>query len=218
MLGNLANDPQVMQQAQTLVQQYMKDPQSVDGTLSRAVVAVAARHGSPELYAQFKAQLKNTKSPEQYYRYFYALGEFPQPALIQQTLDSTLTSEVRNQDLYMLPRMMNNPPAETMTWDFMRQHYDELSKKTGGGLGGLGIFLYATQGFCDQQKAQQVQQFFQEHPFPGTERNQKEALEGIDSCISLREQQQTNLAAWLKQNAPTNAAIEKGSTSAASVR
>ena len=218
MLGNIANDPQVIQQAQALVQQYMKAPQSIDGTLARAVVAVAARHGSPELYAQFKAQLKNTKSPEQYYRYFYALGEFRQPELIQQTLDSTLTSEVRNQDLYMLPRMMNNPAAETMAWDFMRQHYDELSKKTGGGLGGLGIFLYATQGFCDQQRAQQVQQFFQAHPFPGTERNQKEALEGIESCISLRDQQQSNLASWLKQNAPANALIEKGNASSASVR
>jgi len=218
MLGNIANDPQVIQQAQVLVQQYMKDPQSVDGTLSRAVVAVAARHGSPELYAQFKAQLKNTKSPEQYYRYFYALGEFPQTALIQETLDSTLTPDVRSQDLYLLPRMMDNPPAETMTWDFMQQHFDELNKKTGGGLGGLGIFLYATQGFCDQQKAQQVQEFFKAHPFPGTERNQKEAIEGIESCISLRDQQQTNLAAWLKQNAPANASVEKGSANSASVR
>ena len=118
----------------------------------------------------------------------------------------------------MLPRMMDNPPAETMTWDFMQGHFDELNKKTGGGLGGLGIFLYATQGFCDQQKAKQVQQFFEKHPFPGTERNQKEALESIDSCISLREQQQTNLAAWLKQNAPANASIDKGSTNSALVR
>ena len=77
MLGNVANDPQVVQQTQTLVQQYMKDPQSIDGTLSGAVVSVAARHGSPELYAQFKEQLKNTKSPEQYYQYFYALGRVP---------------------------------------------------------------------------------------------------------------------------------------------
>jgi len=218
MLGNVANDPQVVQQAQSLVQQYMKDPQSVDGTLSGAVVSVAARHGSPELYAQFKAQLKNTKSPEQYYRYFYALGQFSHPELIRQTLDSSLTAEVRGQDLGLLPRMMGNPAAETMTWDFMRQHFDELSKKTGGGLGGLGIFLYATQGFCDQQREQQVQQFFQAHPFPGTERNQKEALESIESCVSLRGQQQSNLASWLKQNAPAIASIEKGSASSASVR
>ena len=218
MLGNVANDPQVIQQAEVLVQQYIKDPQSVDGTLSSAVVSVAARHGSPELYAQFKAQLKDTKSPEQYYRYFYALGEFSQPELIKQTLDSTLTSEVRGQDLFLLPRMMQNPAAEDMTWDFMRQHFDDIEKKTGGGLGGFGVFLYATQGFCNSQKAQQVQQFFQEHPFPGTERNQKEALESINSCVALRDQQQTNLAAWLKQNVPLNASTGAVRRTALSVR
>ena len=184
----------------------------------RAVVSVAARHGSPELYAQFKAQMKNTKSPEEYYRYFYALGEFPQPELIKQTLDTSLTSEVRVQDLYLLPRMMGNPAAENTTWDFMQQNFDALSKKIGGGLGAFSIFLYAMQDFCDPQKAQQVQQFFQQHPFPGTERDQKEALETINSCIALRDQQQSNLAAWLKQNAPVTASVDAPATSGASVR
>ncbi len=55
-LGNDANDPEVIQQARTMVQQYMKDPSSVDPTLAGAVIAVAARHGDAELYNQFKAQ------------------------------------------------------------------------------------------------------------------------------------------------------------------
>jgi aminopeptidase N len=181
------------------------------------VVAVAARHGSPELYNQFKAKMKDAKSPEQYYRYANALGEFQQPELLQQTLNATLTPEVRGQDLYMLPRMMENPAAENMTWDFMRQHFAELEKKTGGGLGGFGIFLYATQGFCDAQKAEQVEQFFHEHPFPGTERNQKEALETITSCVALRNQQQSNLVTWLKQ-ASINAANAGGTTTGTTVR
>jgi aminopeptidase N len=218
MLGNVAEDPQVIAQAGTLIQQYMNDPQSVDGTLARAVVQVAARHGNAELYAQFKAKMKDAKTPEQYYRYFYALGQFRQPDLIKQTLEATLTPEVRSQDLYVLPRMMENQAAQDQTWDFMRQNFNELEKKTGGGLGGFGIFLYATEGFCNQQKAQQVEQFFQQHPFPGTERNQKAALETINSCVSLRGQQQTKLAAWLKQNAPLNATVSSSTTTGSNPR
>ena len=78
-------------------------------------------------------------------------------------------------------------------------------KKTGGGLGGVGVFLYGTQSFCDAQKANEVKQFFEQHPFPGTERNQKEAIESINGCVALRDQQQNNLAAWLKQNGNSNA-------------
>ena len=198
-LGNMGQDPQVIQQAQTMVQQLMKDPSSVDGTLAQAVVSVAARHGNAELYNQFKAQLQKTSSPEQYYMFARALGQFPEPALIQQTLATTLTPAVRGQDLYMLLPMMANPVSQDATWDFMRKNFEQLHAKAGGGLGGVGVFLYGAGTFCSTEKAEEVKQFFQQHPFPGTERNQKETLEGIDSCIQLRNQQQGNLAAWLKQ-------------------
>ena len=50
-LGNVAQDPAVIQEAGVLVQQYMKDPTSVDPTLAGAVVSVAARHGDAQLYS-----------------------------------------------------------------------------------------------------------------------------------------------------------------------
>ena len=59
-LGNVADDPAVIAQANVLVQEYMKDPASVDGTLARAAVRVAARHGNAQLYAQYKAQLQKS--------------------------------------------------------------------------------------------------------------------------------------------------------------
>jgi puromycin-sensitive aminopeptidase len=210
-LGNVGDDPQVIGQARVLVQQYMKDPSSVDGTLAGAVIAVAARHGDAELYSQFKAQMQKAASPQQYYQYFYALAEFPQPELTKETLESTLTPAVRGQDLYLLLSLLGNPASQNATWDFMRAHFDELMKKTGGGLGGVGIFLYGAQSFCDSQKATEVKQFFEQHPFPGTERNQKQAIESIDNCVELRNQQQGNLAAWLKQQSGlTNPSASNG--------
>ena len=204
-LGNVAQDPAVIQQARTLVQDYMKDPTSVDPTLAGAVVAVAARHGDAELYQQYKAQLKSAKTPQLYYRFFYGLAEFPQPALAKQTLDSTLTSQVRGQDMFVFNNLLSNPASENATWDFMRRNADEIMKKAGGGTNGFGIFLYAANNFCSTQRAGELKQFFDQHPFPGTERNQKEVLESITGCAELRDLQQGKLAAWLKQNASMNA-------------
>jgi len=212
-LGNLADDPEVIQQSRVLVQQYMKDPASVDGTLAGAVVAVAARHGDAQLYDQFKAQIQKASSPQEQYRYFYALPQFTQPDLTKQTLDSVLTDQVRGQDLYILLPLLADPASQNQTWDFMRANFDKLAAKTGGGLGGVGIFLYGAQAFCSPDKAEQVKQFFQQHPFPGTERNQREAIEGIDSCVKLRNQQQSNLAAWLKQQGGASNASLGGDTS-----
>ena len=93
----------------------------------------------------------------------------------------------------------------------MRTNFDALMKKTGGGLGGVGVFLYGAQSFCSTEKATEVQQFFQQHPFPGTERNQKQAIEAINNCVVLRDQQQSNLSAWLKQqNGVRNASADSG--------
>lgn len=217
-LGNVAQDPAVIRKANTLVQQYMKDPTSVDPTLAGAVVSVAGRHGDAELYQQYKAELQKVKSPQQYYRFFYGLAEFPQQALIKQTLASTLTPEVRGQDLYVLINLLSNPSSQNMAWDFMRQNFDEIMKKTGGGLGGVGVFLYGAQSFCSAEKANDVKQFFDQHPFPGTERNQREAIESINACVELGGQQQSKLAAWLKQNGSMSAAGGGGASSVGAVR
>ncbi len=217
-LGNVAQDPAVIQEAGVLVQQYMKDPASVDPTLAGAVVSVAARHGDAELYQQYKAQLHKVKAPQQYYRFFYGLAEFPQQALIKETLESTLTPAVRGQDLYIFINMMSNPASQNLTWDFMRQNFDEIMKKTGGGLGGVGVFLYGAESFCSTQKAAELKQFFDQHPIPGTERNQKETLESINSCVELGGQQQNKLAAWLKQTGSMNASGGGGGSSVGAVR
>ncbi len=217
-LGNVAQDPTVIQEARTLVQQYMKDPASVDPTLAGAVVSVAAHHGDAELYQQYKAQLQKAKSPQEYYRFFYGQAAFPEPALIKETLASTLTPEVRGQDLYILINLLANPASQNATWDFMRQNFDAIMKKTGGGLGGVAVFLYGAQNFCSAQKADELKQFFDQHPFPGTERNQREAVESINSCVDLGRQQQSSLAAWLKQNGSLNAAGGGGSSSVGAVR
>ncbi len=217
-LGNVAQDPAVIQEAGILVQQYMKDPTSVDPTLAGAVVSVAARHGDPELYQQYKAQLQKVKAPQQYYRFFYGLAEFPQQALIKETLESTLTPAVRGQDLYVFINLMSNPTSQNTTWDFMRQNFDEIMKKTGGGLGGVGVFLDGAESFCSTQKANELKQFFDQHPFPGTERNQKETIESINSCVELGGQQQNKLAAWLKQSGSMNASGGGGGSSVGAVR
>jgi aminopeptidase N len=206
MLGNVGNDPQTIEQAHTLLQKYMKDPASVEGTLAGPVVTVAARHGDADLYNQFKAELKDAKSPEVFYRYFYALAQFPQADLLRQTLDWSLTPDVRSQDLRIIGAVAANPVGEDMGWDFVRQHLADIRKKTGGGLGGVGTILGVTGRFCDAKKRDEVQQFFQEHPLPGTERNQRQTIETINNCISLRDQQQANLASWLTRSTTNSAA------------
>ena len=101
-LGGIGDDPEVITRANAIVQQYIKDPGSVESTLARAAVRVAARHGDATLYAQYKAQLQKKLPPETYYLFLYRFAEFPDTALAQQTLAWSLTPEVRSQDLWIV--------------------------------------------------------------------------------------------------------------------
>ena len=168
---------------------------------------MAARHGDAELYSQFKAQMKIGQDSR---RCTTATSgrwaNFPEPNLIEQTLASTLTPEVRSQDLYILVDMMENPAARDTDVGFHAQELRRHQRPRLAADWAASASSCIGESFCSQEKAQEVEQFFQQHPIQGTERNQKEALESIHSCATLKQQQQTTLSAWLKQNASMNAA------------
>jgi aminopeptidase N/puromycin-sensitive aminopeptidase len=204
-LGTIGDDPEAIAQANVIAQQYMKDAASLDGSLADAAVKVAARHGDVAIYAQYRAQLKKNLPPEAHRVFFYALAEFPSPELAQQTLSWSLTPDVRNQDLYIFDSLLDNPSIRRVSWDFMRQHFDEVDKKAGTGLWGGDLYVAAGYSFCDEKLRAELEDFYRQHTFEGKEREEKRMLERISDCIALRNQQQEKLSGWLQQNGnPTN--------------
>jgi aminopeptidase N/puromycin-sensitive aminopeptidase len=86
-LGMIGEDPQVIAQSRELTSAYMANPQSVEPNLAAAAVRVAAEHGEAQLYNAFQDKLKNVRTPQEYYIYFYALATFRDPALLKRTLE-----------------------------------------------------------------------------------------------------------------------------------
>jgi len=120
--------------------------------------------------------------------------------LAQQTLYWSLTPEVRNQDLYILDSLVENPDIRSVSWEFMRQHFDEISRKSAGGLWGSDLYIYAAYPVCDIKLRSELEEFYRQHRFEGKEREEARMLERISDCIALRDQQQERLSAWLQQN------------------
>jgi len=197
-LGVLGREPDVIAEASNLVQSYMKDPDSVDGTLLRAAITIAARNGDDQLYSQYKAQLQKKLTPEAFDLFLYALSDFRSAKLAQQTMDWALTPEVRSQDIYLLDAVAQNADNGEMAWNFIQQHFEEINRKTGGGVGGSGVFLYAEYYFCSAKQRTEVEQFFQQHPDLVTDRERKVTIERIETCSALSERQQPMLTNWLQ--------------------
>jgi aminopeptidase N len=201
LLGRFGNDPQAIEHAQKVTQSYLQDPGSVDPTMVRSALQIAALHGGPQLYDEFLAKAKQwkDKDPETYYSALFSLSDFSDPALLKRTMDMALSPEVRSQNMaFLIYGVMRNPAGTELAWQFMQTRWNDIVAKTG--LRGAGRLVGATSMLCDPQSRQQVQSFFTEHKVPSAERTLQQATERIGNCVDFKQAQQPQLAEWLHQN------------------
>jgi aminopeptidase N len=187
-----------------LAQQYLKDPDSVDATIARSVLDVAARFGDDALFQQYLEKLQRVRSPEQYYNIGGALTHFTDPAIVQQVLQLSVSEKVRNQDAAgLIAGFFVNPENQKVAWDWVKAHWSEVEKKTTMA-SGAGI-VFATRNFCSTEMRDDVQNFFGEHKVPAAERALKQSYEDISTCAKSRARLQTELATWLQQHGTAKA-------------
>ncbi len=201
LLGNVGEDPEVIEGAKKTVAAYMENPGSQDATLVDASFPVAAAHGNAELYDSFLSKLKTASSPQEYYRYFNALADFRDPALLTRTMERILTPEVRNQDLRIMMAVLRNPAGQRLAWDFIREHYADIQKKAGQSIFGAQFAYYAVGVFCDAKSEQEAQSFLDEHKVPGLDRVGRQQIERVNQCVDLRQREEPNLASYLQKTA-----------------
>src|SRR5260370_34353287 len=77
----------------------MKEPNSVQPSQVPFSFNLLSERGDATLYETFLAKRKAAKTPGEFYRYQGALTNFRDPALVKRTLEMSLSSEVRSQDL-----------------------------------------------------------------------------------------------------------------------
>jgi aminopeptidase N len=196
-LGGDGHDPDAIALAHKLTERALRDLSSVPGDLVTAAFGVAASNGSPELYEQMVARMKEAKTPGQYYLYFYTLPSFSQPQLVQRTLAFALSPDVRSQDsLNLIGVVMGNPEGEKPAWNFVRTHWDEV-EKAGGPFASAQV-QGSVGAFCDPAMKDQVQEFFSAHPSPAAERTFRQSMERITNCIAMKTEQSGQLASWLQ--------------------
>jgi aminopeptidase N len=194
-LGN-AGDPEAIAAARKIVQNFMKDPGSVEGTIAGPAFEVTAANGDPALYDLFRQGMDHARSQDEYYYYLFALTSFPQPELAKRTLALIDQGKLRQQDyLQVFPALLADAPAREIAWDYLKAHWDSLAEKvtTFGGRGAVS----ALGGFCSVPLRDDVKQFFSTHRAPGAERALQQSLESMNNCFEFKQAQGANLEKWL---------------------
>jgi aminopeptidase N/puromycin-sensitive aminopeptidase len=198
-LGQDARDVDTIAQARKMAEQVLADPGSVDHQLAGAALTVAAANGDQAFYEKLMTALKNAKSPEEYYAYFFTLPQFRDPKLLERTLEFAVSPDVRSQDaLQLISGVMDNEEGQKLAWDFVRQHWSEVEKA--GGPFATAQIVGTTSNFCDAGLRDQVIEFYGTHKIAAAERAYRQSIERINNCIDLKSQQEPHLASWLGQH------------------
>jgi puromycin-sensitive aminopeptidase len=197
LVGDAGRDPKLVPLSRELVQKALRG-EAVDATLLYPATRIVARNGDTELYNTLLERLKATQSPEEYFRWLRMLGQFQNPALVQRSLEYAISDQVRSQDApFLLGALMREATTRKTAWAFIREHWPQVEAKLTNF--STGTVINNAARFCDTADRDEVQQFFSQHPIPGTDRTLRQSLETINNCIDLHQQQESNLRSWLRE-------------------
>ena len=135
-------------------------------------------------------------TPDIYYRLFNALPAFRDPALVQRTLASTLTDDVRSQDVPTVIAQLFGGAQGDATWTFVQQQWEAITKKVGV-FQGVPYIVGGLGAFCSTERANEVKAFFEKHHEPAAARSLRQAIERIETCAAIDARQSAPLTAWL---------------------
>ena len=197
-LGAVGKDPQIIAQARTITEKYLANPASVEPTLIRPAVAIAAENGDSHLFDELQHVSQTSNNPQQQTNALFSLAMFHNPALLRRALEYATSGKVRNQDSIILMSIaLRGRDTRPIAWDYIQNNWSKVHAQLTTMMG--GYLVGSTGGFCSAEKAQQVKTFFSAHPVMAAQTALVRATNAIHACTVLRSRQQPKLTSWLSQ-------------------
>ncbi len=182
-------------------QQLFQKPAQIDPDFRGVIYALVAENGDNKDYDQLIGLYRHASMSEERNRISTALGLFPDPKLLQNTLDFSLSSNVRPQDtISIISTVSSNRYGEELAWQFIQDHWPEFLKRYGSGGHFLTGLVRCASIFRTEVKAKAVEHFFKTHKAPGAERTIQQVLERIRSNAAWLTREKNNLKKWLEKS------------------
>jgi aminopeptidase N len=195
-LGYYGKDPGVLKQAAEIAEKYVDDPASVDPTFGQTALTIAALNGDATLFDKLQNLYETSTNPSIQNTSLRLLAEFEKPALVQRSLDFTVSGKVRNQDAALqLTIALQIAANREQTWTYIKTHWDKVQAQLTTAMG--GYLVEATGNFCSADARDDVQNFFSTHKVAASDRSLKHAVDRINGCIEFRSLQEPNLKSWI---------------------
>jgi aminopeptidase N len=207
-LGELANDPDTLKEAERLTTAWLADPTSVDGDLARVALPLASRRAGAERIEALRKAMRSAKNPNDQKTALLGLAGFEDPALIDKALSVALTDEVRTQDVgIVLMSAVQHPWSRVAATDWVMKHWDPIRAKLPGFLAGRVFGLAGTACTKDEVAAATAFLTPKTQEIEGSTRRLAEGLETAELCRVLREKDSASVDQFFKVGAAPKAGV-----------
>lgn len=194
-LGTTGEDAAIQARARELHAAYVKDRSAVDRDVVPAVIAITAHTGDAATYELFWERYKSAATPQEETRYLFNLAAFPDRALLQRTLDATLTSEIRTQNApFLIGSAMGHLEDGDLAWEFVKAHWDEMVARYPDNT--HVRMLAGITALSTPERATEIEEFFS---VPRVRQGQKtldQHLERLRINLAFRQRESAQLASY----------------------
>ena len=190
-------DEDTLAQAGRRFEGYVDEPGSLHPDMRRTVFALAAKRADRARYDRIWALQEASAMEEERVRLLSALTQVERPELLDETLERSLSAEVRfHNTIGIITGVAGNRFGRERAWEFVKENWPELDRRYGEGKFALMRLVGMTARFTTQEKLDDVRRFFEANPAPGADRAIRQSLEVVQLNIAWLEQARQPLAQW----------------------
>ena len=190
-------DAATMDEADSRFLRYVDDPDGLHPDIRGVVFAMAAKRGDRSRYDAMWDLHKRATLEEEKVRFLRALCSFEARELLEETLQRALSDDIRAHDtIAVVVSVAGNQHGRDLAWQFLKDNWPEFDRRYGEGGFALMRLVSIPSGFTTEEKHDEVEGFFKDHPAPAAKRSILQSLERIRLNIAFLERNRSDLAAW----------------------
>lgn len=190
-------------EAKKRFERFLDDRSSLAADLRSVVYRIClanAPEGDSSVYESVLRIFRETDLHEEKERCMRSLGSSSDPKLLERTLQFAIGPEVRSQDtVFVIGSVAANPLGMELAWKFVQENWAELFKRYDGGFLLSRLVQMTTANFNTEEKAKEIEAFFDAHKTPAAERAVKQSVEKVRSNARWLAAEGEAIGKWLAE-------------------
>jgi len=166
-------------------EKYMADPEAnataLPSEFRTALFQVMLTHGGDGVYSRLKQLIHKLKTNVEVKHILLSIGAVPDPKLKDAVLHWAISGEVKKQDFFYVfhGASESSKAGLDMAWAFLKKELPAIKEfmKSANPKIMEAVITYCASGYCTQEKADEIEKFFEDNPMPKNKRAISQVLE-----------------------------------------